>query len=215
MNQLLFSRLNLLLLGVLALVTIGGYALIPPGTQLPVHWDISGQPDSFLPREQALLIMPLLIAVVGLIFWGVGRFSPPAQLEAGRFAWRTVVPSVFGLFLIIQTCMVLIGMGYPDVTVRLICGSLGVMLVLLGNIMPKTQPNGLAGIRLPWLHDPAVWRKTQRVGGLLFVADGLILLVASLLLAEATLLLAVIGIALIIPLAVTTIYSYRLTHRQS
>jgi len=50
------------------------------------------------------------------------------------------------------------------------------MLMLMGNIMPKMQPNGLAGIRLPWLRDPMVWRKTQRLGGILLIVGGLVLL---------------------------------------
>jgi uncharacterized membrane protein len=149
-----------------------------------------------------------------MVFWAVGRFAPPAQLEASRHAWRTVVPALTGLFLTIQSGVVLVGLGYPDLMVRMICVAIGVMLVLLGNIMPKMQRNGLAGIRLPWLGDAVIWQKTQRLGGLLFMAGGCVLLACTALLGEPMYMLTALLVALLVPLVGTTIYSYRMAHRR-
>lgn len=214
MNRAILSRINLGLWAAVVAVTLGGYSLIPSGAWLPVHWGPSGEPDAFWPRDLALLMPPLIGMVTTLVFWSVGRFAPPAQLEASRHAWRTVVPALTGLFLTIQSGIVLVGMGYPDLMVRMICVAIGVMLILLGNIMPKMQPNGLAGIRLPWLGDPMVWQKTQRLGGLLFVAGGLVLLACAAFLGEPVYLLAALLAALLFPMVSTTIYSYHLAHRR-
>ncbi|WP_164125602.1 SdpI family protein, partial [Stenotrophomonas maltophilia] len=78
-----------------------------------------------------------------------------------------------GLALAIQAGVVLIGAGYPDLMVRIISLGIGVMLILLGNVLPKTQPNRLAGLRLPWAGtDPAEWRATQRLTGILMMLCG-------------------------------------------
>lgn len=212
MNRVILSPLNLGLWGALIAVTLAGYGLIPAGTVLPVHWGITGEPDAFLPRNGALILPPLFGAIVMLIFWAVGRFAPPAQLEASRHAWRTIVPALSALFLTIAVTTILIGLGYPDLMVRVICVGLGVMLVVLGNVMPKTQRNGLAGIRLPWVADAVVWQKTQRLGGLLFMAGGFVLLVSALVLEDPAHLFVALLAALLVPIGVTAIYSYRLAH---
>ncbi len=213
MNQALFSRTNIALWVAMAVGTAAGYALVPAGTALPIHWGPTGQPDAFWPRDTALLIAPVLTLAVSLIFLMLGKFAPPAQLEASRYAWRTVVPALTGMFLLLQGGIVLIGLGYPDQMVRLICFGLGIMLILLGNIMPKMQPNGLAGIRLPWLADAAVWRSTQRLGGITFMAGGAVLLVSTLLVADPILLFGILAASLAVPLVVTTLYSYGLVRR--
>lgn len=213
MNQVLFSRTNIGLIAALGLVTVAGAVLIPHGTLLPIHWGLSGQPDGFLPRDGALLVAPAAVVFTLLVVWAVGRFAPAEQVEAGRHAWRTVVPSLSGLFLVVQGSIIMIGLGYPDVMVRVLCIALGVMLVLMGNVLPKTQPNGLAGIRLPWLRDLTTWRKTHRLGGMLFVAGGVLLCSAAVFLSEPVQLMAVLVIAIVIPLVATTIYSYRMTRR--
>ncbi len=214
MTRAILSRINLGLWTALVAVTLGGYLLIPSGSWLPVHWGPSGEPDAFWPRNLALLMPPLIGLATTIVFWAVGRFAPPAQLEASRHAWRTVVPALTGLFLTIQSGIVLVGLGYPDLMVRMICIAIGVMLVLLGNIMPKMQPNGLVGIRLPWLGDAVVWQKTQRLGGVLFLAGGLMLISCAAFFREPMYMLAALLAALLVPLLGTTIYSYRMAHRR-
>jgi uncharacterized membrane protein len=214
MNRAILSRINLGLWAALVVVTLGGYLLIPWDSSLPVHWGLSGEPDVFWPRNLALLMPPLIGMVTTMVFWAVGRFAQPAQLEASRHAWRTVVPALTGLFLTIQAGTVLVGLAYPDVMVRMICVAIGVMLVLLGNIMPKTQPNGLAGIRLPWLGDAVVWQKTQRLGGLLLMAGGFVLLACTALLGEPMYMLGALLVWLLVSVVGTTIYSNRMAHRR-
>ena len=64
----------------------------------------------------------------------------------------------------------------------------GILFLVLGNIMPKTKPNPIMGVRLPWLEDhPEAWRKSQRAGGIAFAAAGALCLVLSLFLQGAAL----------------------------
>ena len=214
MNQAILSRTNLGLWGALIVVTFGGYMLIPSGSWLPVHWGPSGEADAFWPRDLALLIPPATGLATTLGFWGLGRFVPHAQLEASRHAWRTVVPALSGLFLTIQFGILLVGLGYPDPMVRMISVTVGVMLILLGNILPMMRPNSLAGIRLPWHVDAILWQRTQRLGGILFVAGGLILLACAAFLGEPVHLFAALVAALLVPVVSVTIYSYRMAKRR-
>lgn len=58
---------------------------------------------------------------------------------------------------------------------------LGLLLVLIGNLLPKLRPNKYIGIRLPWImNDEIRWAKTHRFGGFAMVICGVVMLVGSL-----------------------------------
>ena len=67
------------------------------------------------------------------------------------------------------------GLGLPLDMDRIPRAVYGVLIVALGNVMPKLPRNGLVGIRTPWtLADPAVWERTHRIAGYLCTLAGLI-----------------------------------------
>ncbi|GAA2841516.1 putative membrane protein [Aminobacter aminovorans] len=214
MKQALFSRINLALAAALAAVTLAGYLLVPAGSMLPIHWGPSGEADSFWPRNTALLLAPVAVIVLSALLAFIGNRAGPEQMASSKHAFGTVIPVITGLMLAIQSSIVLIGLGYPDQMVRVITLSLGVMLLLLGNVMPKTQPNAIAGVRLPWImNDPALWRATQRLTGMLFVAGGILLVVCASLVQHPAWLIVALLAAFLVPLTVGSFYSFLIARR--
>ncbi len=54
---------------------------------------------------------------------------------------------------------------------------LALILIVVGNILPRLRPNSAMGIRTRWtLHDESVWMKTHRAGGYFLLVFGLTLL---------------------------------------
>jgi uncharacterized membrane protein len=67
------------------------------------------------------------------------------------------------------------GSGVPIDVSRLDRGVYGMLMMALGNVMPKLPRNGLIGIRTPWtLADPSVWERTHRLAGYLVSGAGLV-----------------------------------------
>ena len=61
---------------------------------------------------------------------------------------------------------------------QLLFGLLGVSMVLLGNIMPKLRMNSVVGLRTVWsMKNEAMWKKSQRFGGISFIASGIIIII--------------------------------------
>jgi uncharacterized membrane protein len=121
---------------------------------------------------------------------------------------------VLAIFLAIQVGIVLIGIGHAVDMVRIVVGAIGVLLVVLGNVLPKSQPNWIAGIRLPWtLADRANWQATHRLGGRLVLAGGIVIILATLATADAPVLLAIMIAAVLLPMLIATVYSWRLWRR--
>lgn len=202
-----FTPLRLALVAALIATVIAGFVLVPPGLQLPVHWGITGEADGFLPRELALLLPVAIVALVWTIFLAVARFARPADVEAGRYVTGVSLTALTAIFLAIEVMLVLIGIGAPVNVLQVLAIALGVLLLVLGNAIPKSQPNSFAGIRMPTtLRDPANWQATHRLGGRLAIAGGLVLLVAAFLVPRQQLVWWIIGCVLL-PMLTATLYS--------
>jgi len=213
-REVVLTRINLFFLGLLALVMLCAFVAVPPEASIPVHWGISGEADGFAARDQAFLMMPVVVVAVLALFAAILTVSPGGQVKAGKASLSVVLSALIVLFLTIQTGMLLIGLGVAVNMVQMIALAMALLLILAGNVLPKSQPNRLAGLRLPWtLGDSGNWRATHRLVGVLMIASGLVLAAIALLPVQPAALLAALIIAVAVPLAIGTIYSYRLSKR--
>lgn len=213
MTSVLRSPLVLPLAAALVATTLAGYLMVPPGTELPIHWGVNGSPDGFWPRDRALLMAPIGAAVVLALMAFADRFAPRRQ--AGRHVAAAASTGILALFTAIQTVIVLIGLGVDVSMVRVIAFAMGLLSVVIGNVMPKSQPNGFAGLHLPWtLADPANWAATHRLTGRLMLISGITLMLAALALNAGPLLAVVTIVAFVLPFVAGSLYSYIFSRRQ-
>lgn len=176
------TPIRIALLAAFAVVLVAGFVLVPAGAILPVHWGPNGEADGFLPREAALLMPALMLGLVWAIFFVIGKFGSPKNVAGGRHGMEAALTVLTALALTLEAIIVLIGIGVDVNAVQIIALALGVLLIVLGNAMPKSQPNSFAGLRISTtLRDAGNWQATHRLAGMLFIAAGVVLLVAALL----------------------------------
>jgi uncharacterized membrane protein len=153
--------------------------------RVPVHWDLHGQPNRWVPREE---LLPLLFLMPGVMLGmvGLGLLLPwlsPKQFEVEPFrrTYERIMVLVVALFGYIHA-MSLAGHLRADFDlVRWLVGGIMLFFAFLGNVMGKVRRNFWMGVRTPWtLASPAVWERTHRVTAWLWTAGGLVLGVAVL-----------------------------------
>ncbi|HZY68772.1 MAG TPA: SdpI family protein [Devosia sp.] len=209
-----FTPVKLTLLLALAAATVAGFVLIPAGTSLPVHWNLAGEPDGYLPREWALLVPVAVTLLVWGIFLFVDRTASERDREAGAYVASVALTAVTSLMVAIVAMTVLIGTGVATNMVQVLAVGVALLLLVLGNAMPKSRPNAYAGIRLPTtLRSEANWAATHRLGGWLTIAAGVVLLAAALATPTQTLFWWVAG-CIIVPMGIATGYSLLLAGRE-
>lgn len=171
----------MVLLG-LSLLSFLGLMLTLPRLpeRIPIHWNFAGEVDGYGGKGMLILCGGLPIALVGLL-WALPKWDP------GRERYKKHMGPY--LFLAVMVTMLMIAAGWSTALAglgirlpvgRIIPGLMGVMLMGLGNYMPRIRHNYTFGIRTPWtLASETVWRKTHRAGGYGFIAGGLLLILTA------------------------------------
>ena len=72
------------------------------------------------------------------------------------------------------------GIAVPMLAIVLALITASVLLVIMGNMMPKLKKNRFIGLRTSWsMANEAVWQKSQRLGGYITIAFGLAMLLCA------------------------------------
>lgn len=176
---------GLLLTNLLLAAAMAGFgawvaARVAPGTELAVHWNAAGEADGFQPALPALLWPAGLSLLVGLLMAAIPRLEPlQDRLDASAPVLRATWSGMMGLMIYVQVMIAAPVMGWrigPD----LLLAGVGLLLVMVGNALPKSRPGFFVGIRTPWtLTDTDNWIATHRLGGKLMMAAGASMVVAA------------------------------------
>ena len=192
-----------------ALVAAWLYPRLP--ARLPVHWDLQGHVNGYMPRFWGAAFPALMIFALAMVTALLPLISPRRfGITPFMSAYGIVMLGVQGVVLVVGLCTLLDGAGYalPMPTIAML--SVGVLLMVIGNYMGKLRRNFFIGIRTPWtLASDAVWERTHRLGGWLFMLAGLVMVVGVIAGAPLWLSWGAIAAAVLIP----CVYSFRIYRR--
>ena len=189
-------------------LTIAGTAWLYPSlpARMVTHWNAAGQPDGHMAKASAVVVLPLLMAVVTLLLSVLPRISPKGfEMESFMRAYYIVITAFIGLLALVQGLILATGAGIAVDMKRWIPAAIGALFIVIGSSMSKFTKNFFVGIRTPWtLANEEVWFRTHRFGGKVFVIVGLLLIAVAALHGSIISVIAGAVLAAIIP----WVYSY-------
>jgi len=159
--------------------SIAVYSRLPD--RVPVHWDISGEPNRYGSRIEGAFLLPvLMLAFFFLMQWYPSRDPRAANIAKFRGAYDTVVTATIAFLGAVHVLVLGQALGWRvDITTVALVG-MGAMLVIVGNLLPLARSNFIFGIRTPWtLSSEHVWTRAHRVGGYAAVAAGLVTMASA------------------------------------
>ena len=170
---------SLILLAVY-IISVGYLAMVVPAdASIPIHWNARGEIDAYTSKGGAVLFALGLNIALFLLMFLLPLYSPRYKQQAPRF--EKVLPKMTFMLLVFFSLLNLYMLAHPLIRVELpvnpVLIIIGLMLAVLGNILPKVPRNFFVGIRTPWtISNSVVWEKTHRLGGLLFKISGVLAL---------------------------------------
>lgn len=187
------------------IVAVVGIFIMPD--TIPTHFGPSGAPDAW-GSKYTVLMYPGILVLVAVLAVPMIKLDPK-QENYGRFS-KYYYDFFFGFalfFMATEISNIAIALG-ADINVgSIICFVTGVLMIFVGNMMPKIKQNFFFGIKTPWaLTDEENWFKTHRLGGKAFAVGGVIMMLAAFIPGESK-----IWIVFIMILSITCIpfvYSY-------
>lgn len=191
-------------LALMGLASLYAWSRVPE--TLPVHWGLSGEPDRYGGRLEALGILPL----IALLLYGLGaafsRFGK--QTDGNRKLTRAVLHiTVLGLA-VLHLSLIALYLGAELSIPRLASLVTGIILMGTGNLLPKAQPNRWVGVRTPWTYrSKESWYKSQRLGGWMMTLSGAAFIVTALVTDSLLVIFGVLGATLLATLGLL-LYSY-------
>lgn len=176
--------------------------------QFPIHFNAAGEVDGWSSKVFGVFGLPLiLVAFQWLCGLGSLKLDPKAEnLEGKVFSLVLWIIPVLSVVLNALVYCTALGM---DMNVQIIMPLLiGLLMVIIGNWLPKCKHSYTLGIKLPWtLADETNWNRTHRFAGPIWVVCGLVIMLCGLI---GGAFLWVMVAAFVVMIAAPTVYSYLL-----
>lgn len=195
--------------------------------EVPMHYDFRGNIDRYGSKYE-LFIFPVIMLFFTLFFLGFISYHKKQLIttksyekdhEELRFNIKVLrISAVAVLLLFVAIHCGSIYKAYqnaeagPEGTIAdiypFLCVAIGLMMIVLGNIMPKAKRNGLFGLRTGWsMANDQTWLASNRFGGSAIVLAGIGTVICAFIFEGMTTLYITMGLLMLAAIA-SVIYSY-------
>lgn len=158
--------------------------------QIPAHYNAANQVDRWGSKFEAL-ILPAMVILFGLLMLGMAKLISKSE-KSGKNNERVCIISGLCCLALFNamTCYFLYMdfHGIEDLSSvpldinQIMFGLLGLIMIIVGNVMPKLRMNSLIGLRTSWsMKNETTWKKSQLFGGISFIIGGILIIVLCLL----------------------------------
>lgn len=171
--------------------------------QVPSHWGINGEVDSWSSKAFVVFGLPALMLALQWVCVFASLADPKFKNYNPKML-KLVLWICPAIGLIISALVYFTALGY-ELPIEVIMPLLvGVMFIVFGNWLPKCQQTYTMGIKLPWTFaSEENWNATHRFGGKVWVIGGIVTMLTALF-GNFWILLIILAVMVILP----TIYSY-------
>ncbi len=178
------------------LLTLSLYDKLPD--RVPIHFGMNGEADNYASKAVAGFLFPFLLGTLDL-FVHFSMNTDPKKRNASPVIRAIGLWTIPVISLIIVPITLFKGLGYEIPIVTVSTALLGLLILVIGNYMPKSRQSYTVGIKLPWTLDSEEnWNKTHRLSGFVWVLCGLVI-IANAFIGSVYVLFAVIALMVVFP----------------
>lgn len=143
--------------------------------KVATHFDFNGIPDGYSSKIVAAFGIPIFMLVINIIT-NLVLDKNTIRGKGGRIIASIARWTIPAMAVLIQSFIVIYSCGIDFNISNCIMLMVGLMIMVIGNYLPKCEQNNLVGIKTPWaLKDRDNWKKTHRFSGYLWIILGFVL----------------------------------------
>lgn len=143
--------------------------------KIPIHFNAAGQVDDFASKNFVIFVIPVIMMLAQMLLCIVSNMDKRAENSPKPNLFvRLIIPI---MSIVLESAIVLYSLGTIGDILNIMLVFLSVMLIVIGNYMPKCKQNNVIGIKIPQtLENEEVWNKTHRLAGFIWAILGVICL---------------------------------------
>ena len=173
---------------------------------VPSHWGPTGEVDAYSSKGFFVFGLPLLMLGLNLLCTIASGLDPKNKNHEGKplILVYAIIPA---LTILLSAATYFAAFELPIPILNMVIAAFGLMLVVIGNYLPKCKPSYTIGIKISWtLNSEKNWVATHRMAGKLWVIAGALIILTALLPAK---LIIWFFIPILLALAIVPfVYSY-------
>ena len=153
--------------------------------KIPAHYGFDNQVDRWGNKYEALLF-PIISLLMGYFLLGMAKLAAKQEEHGENNKNVTIIMGILVLILLNALNVYSLYTSFNKVENlsfvsldigQLVFGIIGMLMIVIGNLMPKLRMNSMIGLRTHWsMKDEATWKKSQHIGGISFIIGGIIII---------------------------------------
>jgi uncharacterized membrane protein len=148
---------------------------------VPSHWGPTGEVDAYSSKEFFVFGLPLLMLGLNLLCTIAAGLDPKNKNHEGK-PLILVYALIPALTILLSVATYFAAFELPIPVLNMVIAAFGLMLVVIGNYLPKCKPSYTIGIKISWtLNSEKNWVATHRMAGKLWVIAGALIILTALL----------------------------------
>jgi uncharacterized membrane protein len=148
---------------------------------VPSHWGPTGEVDAYSSKEFFVFGLPLLMLGLNLLCTIAAGLDPKNKNHEGK-PLILVYALIPALTILLSVATYFAAFELPIPVLNIVIAAFGLMIVVIGNYLPKCKPSYTIGIKISWtLNSEKNWVATHRMAGKLWVIAGALIILTALL----------------------------------
>lgn len=147
--------------------------------QIATHWGIDGNADGWSHRNFIVFALPIFMLVMHWFCVFYTSKDPKNKNQSNKI-FRIVLWVCPSTSLFANGIIYTVALGKEIKLYFILSLLIGLMLIVIGNYLPKCKQNSTIGIKVKWtLENEENWNATHRFSGKIWVISGILLVAGS------------------------------------
>jgi len=147
--------------------------------QMPMHWNAQGDVDGWGSKLLAVFGMPLILLAAQWLCV-LGTYADPKRANHSEKILQLVFWIIPVLSVVVHALVYAAALGHEVRVETVMPVLIGVVIIIIGNYLPKCKQNYTIGIKIPWtLNNEENWNRTHRFAGWLWVVGGVAIMLTG------------------------------------